>query len=217
MTTSGVTAWSLTARDIITAALDENAILPLGEDMEAAEAAKCLIRLNALLKSWRIGGHLEATATVTITADTASGELSSDIQAVLSARYVDSATNERALARFERDDYFILPNKAASGTPSIFYADPQRDAPVMYVWPVPTADAEVKITYLRKPDTVTELTETVDIPEEYQEALYANLALRCCGIFGIEPKAELVTRAQRLEREMMDNSRPASYFMGAFR
>jgi hypothetical protein len=214
MPTSGVTAWSMTARDIITAALDENAILPLGEEMEAAEATKCMIRLNALLKSWRIGGHLEATGTVTVLADTASGELDGDIQAVLTARLVESATNERPLARFERDEYFMLPNKTASGTPSIFYADQQRDAPVLYVWPVPTANATLKITYLRKPDTVTGLSETVDIPEEYQEALYSNLAVRCCGIFGIEPKAELVARAQRLEREMFDNSRPASYFMG---
>jgi len=41
----------------------------------------------------------------------------------------------------------------------------------------------------------------------------ANLALRCCAIFQKEPTAELVARARGLEREMLDNYRPASFFI----
>lgn len=216
MTTSGVTAWSLTALEIITEALSENGILPIGEVPEAAEAEKCLIRLNGLLKSWCIGLHLETTGTVTIAAGEASGTLNAAIKEVRSGRVVESATYERQIIRWERDEYFSIPNKLTTGRPVAFYPDSQREAVVLYVWPVPATETELKIEYQRFPDTVTELTETVDIPQNHLETLYACLAVRCAGLFGVQPTQELYERAKMLERMMMDEERPASYFMEAF-
>lgn len=216
MATSGVTAWSLTAREIIIAALEENAIIPLGRSPTAAELAKCLLRLNALLKSWAVGRHLEQEYTVTIPAATASVVLDEDIREVIRANYVRSATFQRLLARWERDDYFDLPNKAAVGEPVAFYAAKELNATRLYVWPVKATSATLKVDCLRTPETVTDASQTVDFPEEYQEALYTNLAVRCAGLFGVDPPAELVARAAILKREMEDGERPASYFMGAW-
>lgn len=215
MATSGVTAWSMTARDIIQTALEENGIVPLGEAPEAEEAAACMRRLNGILKSWRWGMHLEAQADVTIPADSASGTVAGDVNEIIGARYVESATNERLLARWERDQYLSLPNKTASGTPTIFYVQSRVDTLTLYVWPVPTAEATIKVDYLRKPETITDLSETVDFPQKYQEALYANLAVQCAGLFGATPSPELVARAAMLKLEMDDAERPASYYMGA--
>lgn len=209
MTTSGVTAWSLTARDVITAALQENAIIPLGEDPEAAEADACLLRLNAILKSWQIGLHLQASEDVAITAGSAVAALPDDVETIISVRIVLSATNERLLGRWERDEYLSLPNKAAAGSPSVFYANDGADE--LSLWPVPTANGTLKIDYLRKPQTVTNLSDTVDMPERYQEALYAMLAVRCAGLFGVQPTPELVARAERLRREAEDAERPSAY------
>lgn len=216
MTTSGVTLWSLTALDVVSEALRENAIIGIDEVPDAAMAAKCLVRLNGLLKSWCIGSHLEATGTITVTGGQASGVIDASIKEVRAARVVESATYERQLARWERDEYFRIPNKAASGSPTCFYADAQRDATVLYVWPVPAANTTLKVEYQRFPETVTDLSETVDIPDEYQEAIYANLAVRCAGMFGVQPAPELVARAAMLKREMEDAERPASYFMEAY-
>ena len=72
MATSGVTAWSLTARDIITTALvNELAVIPIGEDPEAQEATIVLSNLNYLMKSATNGSHLETLGTVTIPANSA--------------------------------------------------------------------------------------------------------------------------------------------------
>lgn len=213
MATSGVTAWSLTARDIITAALQENAILPLGESPEAAEAEACLTRLNAILKSWQIGLHLQAEATVTVPANSPSGTIAANVEQVLSARLVQSPTSQRPLARWERDEYFALPNKAARGAPSIFYVGEQAEASTMYLWPVPTVNTSLLVDYLRKPETVTNLSETIDFPQKYQEALYAMLAVRCAGLFGVTPGPELAQRAERLRREAEDAERPSAYTM----
>lgn len=216
MATSGTTAWSLTARDIITEALRENAIIGFGDTPTTEEADACLVRLNGLLKSWGCGEHLERTDTITVTADTATVTLNANIADVRSARVVESATYERQMARWERDEYLRLPNKASSGSPTCFYADNQLAATVLYVWPVPTANTSVKIDVRRHPETVTALSQTVDFPEEHQETLYANLAVRCAGIFGVQPSQELYTRAEMLRREYEDESRPASYFMEAY-
>ena len=211
MPTSGVTAWSLTARDIITAALQENAIVGLGRTPTATEAEACMVRLNGMLKSWPAYGLHETTGTITIPANDASGTLAAGIKRITSARLQLSATNERHLGEWNRDDYLILPNKTASGDPTIFYQARQLAGITLYVWPVPTAIKTLHIDYERVPETVTSLSETVDFPQEYQECLYANLALRCAGLFGVEPGGELIARAQRLERAMLDAERPESY------
>lgn len=212
MATSGTTAWALTARDVVTHAMGELAILPIGDDPDADEMTYGLFQLNALLKGWG-GAHLETTGTVTIPANTESGTLGSDVQDVISARHV--GTFERQLARWERDEYLSLPNKEASGEPSAFYVSNQRDATVMYVWPVPTVETTIAIDYRRVPETVTDANETVDFPPDCHNALVANLALRIAGRFGAPLSQELVARATTLRREMEDADRPASYYLGA--
>lgn len=214
MTTSGVVAWSMTARDIITNALRDEGIISIHEAPSAPEAEICLVRLNAILKAW-IGLHLENEATVTIPADAASGTIGEDVDAILNARFVDASGYERVMARFERDEYMSIPNKAANGTPTVFYVGTQRDQLTMYVWPVPSVESTVLINYLRIPETITDLSQTVDFPQKYQEALYSALAVRCAGIFSKVPGQELVARAERLRIDMEDAERPASYFMGA--
>lgn len=213
MTTSGVTTWPLTAREIIHAALDENAILDLDDDFSANEAEKCLLRLNALLKSSLTGAHLETFGTLTIPAGSASGTLPADVREVISARYVNASGAERMMNQFGRDDYLSLPNKAQSGVPFSYYVANQGAAPVMYVWPTPSVDTELRLDYMRMPETITDLDQTVDWPVEYAGALYAMLGVQIAGIFGEQSPPELIARAERLRREIEDADRPSSYYM----
>jgi hypothetical protein len=203
----------MTALDIVTTALQENVIIALGRTPKAAELAACLVRLNAILKSWRVGLYLEQGATVTVPSGSASGTIGAGVAELLSVRIVTSATNERQLARFERDQFLSIPNKTTSGTPTVYYAGEILGDTTVTLWPVPSADTTLKIDYLRLPETVTDGAETVDFPERYTEALYANLAERCAGVFGVSPSQELMLRAERLRREMEDAERPASYFL----
>lgn len=217
MATSGTTVFSNTARDVAHAALQECGIIPLGETMEAAEMSAVLLRLNGMLKSWQARGVTwkQETISQAITANTASATLPVNVRGVNGARFVISSTNERPLQRWERDQYYSLPNKAASGTPTIFHLDRNTGQAVLYVWPVPTANGTVKLDIDRAMDTVTDGSETIDIPEEWAETVYTNLAVRCARIFGAKLPQELVAQAAMLERELFDEARPASYWMGA--
>lgn len=217
MTTSGVTAWSLTARDIVTAALDENAIMRLGAVPTDIEMQKCILRLNGMLKSWAAKGVTmwrEQNVTVTVTALDDGADLAAGITDVIDARLVVSSTLDRPLSKWERSEYDDVPNKAQRGTPIAYYVSHEATGARLTVWPVPVTDATIIIDTARTTETVTDANETLDIPEMWQETVYANLALRCAGLFDRTPGDELVSRARMLEQQLFDYDRPASYFMG---
>lgn len=216
MTVSGVTAWSLTANDIVKAALGELAILSIGTDPDAEESAACLLRLNGMLKSWQQRGvtlFREASVDVTTTPATAAVTLAAGVRTIASARLIYSATRERPLYPWSRSQYLSLPNKTTAGAPTVYYLDRQRDAAILNLWPVSATAVTIRLDYDRIVNTVTNGAETLDIREELQETVYANLAVRIIGVFrdGVPVPDELQRRAAMLETLMLDAERPDSY------
>lgn len=219
MATSGVTAFSNTAREYITQALREARIISSNGTPKASEMTDMIFRLNAVLKSWQANGvnlWRETNGTVTIPGAQASGTLPVGVRDVTSARLVLSATNERPLAQITREEFNEIPNKAAVGSPSCYYVSRQRDAAEIYVWPVSSTDMELSVDYDRVVETVTNETQTIDLPEEWADLLVATLAVRACQMFGATLDAELAARYQRLELAMFDSDRPKSYFVSAY-
>lgn len=221
MATSGTTSDIRTVRDIINSALkDELAVIGDGESAGAGELASAMSKLSSMLKSWQLKGVLWKQETVTQagTANTATMALESFVRGVDGCRFVDSVINERQMARFERDEFYRIPNRTASGTPTVYYVNRAEDGLVLSVWPVPTADFSLSLDIDRKMDTVTDANETLDVPEELHETVITNLAVRMLGRYRIQPGevSELVQRASMLETEMMDNYRPASYTLGPY-
>lgn len=214
MTTSGITAWALTAADFVKAAMGELATIEPGTDPSTPEQEDCILRLNGMLKSWALKGvslYREASLAIPTVAATAAVTLPAGVRSVSSARLIVSATYERRLWPMNRSDYLSLPNKAAVGQPTTYYLDRQRDAAILYLWPVSATIASLTLDYDRMPETTTAPTQTVDIREELNETVYANLAVRIAGIFGQQAPPELVARAQLLEMQMFDAERPDSY------
>jgi len=215
MTTSGVTAWSLTARDIAKLAMGEIAGIELGAEPDGDEAAAIYQRLNGMLKSWQLRGvslFRETTDEAVTAPATATVTLPAEIRDLSSVRLVVSSTMERPLFAMSRADYLALPNKASAGQPTIYYLDRQRDAAVLRLWPISATAATIRFSYDRVGETVTDGSETLDIREELQETVYANLAVRIAGLFGQSPSPELASRAASLEAQMFDAERPDSYF-----
>jgi len=221
MTTSGETAWTLTARDIVKHAMQEIGALSVGEEPESAELTACLVRLNAMLKSWSTKANLfrEATGVVTVPGGDGSGVLPPEIRDISSVRLVVSATQERILYPWQRTDYYSLPNKASVGSPTIYYLSQQSGGDVLYLWPVSATDVTLKVDYSRTAETVTNGAETLDIPQEWHEAVYLGLASRIAGMFGatrIDPGtvADVKQRAEVLYQQFLDSDRPDSYTFG---
>lgn len=216
MATSGVTAFSNTARDLITQAMREAKIISGNGTPKAPEMVDMIFRLNSLLKGWQAKGvnlWRETNGTLTIPGGQASGTLPIGVRDVTTASLVMSATLTRPLQQLTREEYNSIPNVAAVGTPSCYYVSRQRDAVEIYVWPVSATDMDFTVDYDRVVETVTDGSETVDFPAEYTDCLVANLAVRACQAFGAELTQELFSRAQMLEQLMLDSDRPKSYFV----
>jgi hypothetical protein len=183
MTTSGLTSWPLTAEEIVTQACYELGSHAAGEVPSGEEMDDAIVRLNAMLKSWQGEGNLfrETQATITLLAGVASQALSEDIREVNNVWAVGSYN--RIMAEWNRSEYLSIPSPTTSGSPVAWYAA-TGTVLTLYVWPVPSVDTDFILDYSRKSYTVTDPSETVDLPEEWQEAMILGLAsdVRACSV-----------------------------------
>jgi len=90
---------------------------------------------------------------------------------------------EIPLSRLSQDDYTNLPNKAFQGRPLQFWLDRQLVAPVMRLWPTPNQAAEFAqmVTWRQRHIMdVGSLTQTIEVPQRWVDAIAWNLAHRLC-------------------------------------
>lgn len=222
MATSGVITSSMTVREVITKALRLLGVTPIGETPQAEETQEAMESLNWMLKTMQADGcnlFREFEDTATFAADTATVTLAPRVLDVMEARRVISTSSELPLARWETGEYRQIPNKTASGNPVAYTLSKGVSSITMTVWPVPSASTDIKYTASRIIDDVTALDETIDLPQEWTEAVYYNLAARL-----IEPFSVMTTdpgRAQRIDaaagalyQKLIGSDRPASVFFG---
>lgn len=223
MTTSGTATGVLTAAEIVNAAMQELGLLSAGENATGEELELATRSLDWMFKSWAAAGAnlwRETNGTVIFTAGTKTMTLAPYCLDVEEARLVQSVNYERPLQRWERGQYSGLPNKATPGFPSIYVITKTASAVQMTLWPVPNATVTILYTYVRITEDVTDGAQTLDIPQEWTEAVYLGLAARLAQPFGvtrIDPStAQIVAaRSQALERALLDQDRPDSIYLGA--
>jgi hypothetical protein len=213
MTTSGVTALNLTARDIITFALGKISASPIGQSPSETEIAPVITELNLMMKEWETTGpHLwrQTTGSVSLLANTAAYSLVTDNPLrIMEARYrypatsVPSDQRDLPMEQMNRDAYMTLPVKLSPGSiPTQWYFDPQETTQTLYVWPVPTAPTtdQVVYTYQRRFQIVQSLNDNIDIPQEWLSTVAYNLAERLLDDYGVEGTSSqrIAQRAQKL-------------------
>lgn len=91
--------------------------------------------------------------------------------------------SEIPMARINRDDYQSLPDKTFQGRPVQFWLDIQRDTPVIRLWPAVQLQYtfyQLVLTRKRYLMDVGTLTETLDFPQRWFEAVVSELAARLC-------------------------------------
>ena len=215
MATSGITNWPLTAGEIVQQAMVQIGVLTSGDSPEASEMTDGLVTLNSMLKTWsrKVNLWRDGTATLIIAGGTGGATLEQEVRDINSVRQVISATNYRLLNQWNRDQYYSMPNRAAVGNPTIYYVKRDLDDVEIRIWPVPASDITLHLDYSMAAQTVTEPGETLDIGQEWGEAVILNLAARLAGIFGatrMDPAlvADVKQRAAILEQELFDSDRP---------
>lgn len=95
--------------------------------------------------------------------------------------YFGNTPNEIPIARLNRDDWTALPNKSFQGRPLQFWFDRQINQPYMRLWPCPNPQATTQQIVLwrqRYIQDVGTMTETLDIPQRWFDAVVAMLAAK---------------------------------------
>ena len=122
------------------------------------------------------------------------------------------------LGNFSYEDYFQQPNKTSVGVPTQYNYDRQLGAGFIRIWPVPgNVNTLLKITYAAKIEDFNVASNTPDFPQEWEESLVLNLAVRLAPSFGKTETASypaLMQQAQAalLQASSFDNER-GSLFM----
>lgn len=212
MATSGSTDFTLTARGIIDFAYGKLQLVDALGAASAPAAEKAQRELNLMLKGMQKYENLWTLTegSFTLTANTASFTLSPEPHRVVSARF-DNQDTEIPMFELTRDEYFDLPVKTSVGIPTQYYVDRQRDSVVMYVWPLISSvtDETINYNYQRKFEDIDDLTNNLDIRDEYLDVVGYNLAARLIPDSGKESVSaqRIEAWAAQLLNEMQDDDR----------
>lgn len=207
-----------TVRQIVTAALRKAQVTAIDLDPEAAEAEEAREELNRMLKAWqnkRYNLWTKASASLPLT--TAASYTLDPIRPlrILTARYTASGV-EIPMYELSRQEYDELPQKAATGTPTQFHYDKQREAAKLYVWPLlATASGEtIEYTYERELEDIDDLDAVIDVPGEWWDAVVLNLACRMAETFNTPIPQTTYLRADAELMQALGDDQEASVYFG---
>jgi hypothetical protein len=190
MALSASTNWSMTAGDVISAALRLMGVGLNGETVTTAETNDTLEALEGLLKLYSVLGlklWMRRNESITLVASDGdmslgpSGDVTMDRPVdVLDSYLRDSNNIDIPVTVMSREEYRALTDKTSTGTPNQIHYDPQLTNGVLYIWPVPdsTAASEytLELNYIKPLDDADATTNDVEIPQEWFLALKWNLA-----------------------------------------
>lgn len=213
--------YGYTAGQVCLSAAIELGAVGMGDSLEDSEETEMVARFNGMLAKWATDGALfrEATAEVAVTAGTGLVTLDSEIRDIRSVRHIVSATNKRMLHPWNRDEYMMLPNRAATGNPTAFYYQQRAvDGDQLRIWPVPSAEIDLELDYNRAFYIITAPEDEIDLPGDWYEAALYGLAARCSNMFGatnLNPNtvARIDMQAEATYENLLDKDRPDSYSM----
>lgn len=210
---------TITVGDMVRGALELVHVAEGGESLAAEDTTLALNTMRRMLRTWAAQGvrlWLNEQQTVTLAASTASYTLSPRTLEVHELGcFRRSGTEDTPIRVLDRQEYNRLPNKTASGDPFSIWADRQRAAVVVTVYPVPTASGDtLSLSTKRQIFDVTNLGEDAEFPPEWEEAIVWNLAKRLMPTFpGAPDPVTIRDTADELYATLSGQDRPASLRM----
>lgn len=215
MATSGSADYTLTARQIIEFSLRKTNLLALGQSADNDMVDAALTELNVMCKEWMKYAQIWrlSEASLTPAANTATISMTaSNPYRVLDCRFRNASSRDTPMEEMTRQEYFAMPIKTTTGTPTTWFFDPQRTTNTLYIWPVlaSVSTETIQATYQRRFEDVDDLSNEVDIAQEHLSTVGYNLAARLADNFGRSGGHidRIIQRAAMLFETMLDADRP---------
>src|SRR3954468_12994606 len=196
-----------TAGDLISFALRTAGINGVGQTPMAEDANDGLVLLTAMLAQWQRQRWL--VPALVDTAFVSTGAVSYTVAPTgnfaiarpdkLDAAYVRLLSSaplsvDYPLTIIEaREDWSLITVKTLPSFPVAVFYDSAWPTGVLHVWPVPIASIyEIHIVTKTTLPSYTGLTDPINLPPEYTDALIYSLAVRLCMNYGMDPRPSLV-------------------------
>jgi hypothetical protein len=173
MATSGTYSFTLPVDELIDQAIPLAGGEPTkGQDVRYARRALQLLFIDLQNR----GVRLHSVDRYDVTISTTATSLSPRIQDILDATVQTSGGSDLDVKRISFSDYIDIPRKGQSGRPTHFYVDRKINAPILYVWPVPTTATTFSFYGVTKSQDVGALSNDIDFHQRYFPALVMGLA-----------------------------------------
>jgi hypothetical protein len=226
-----------TALDLITAALEDLAVLADGDVPTAGQGSHALDALNALIDQWaaeKLTVPAVTLTTATLTANQASftvgagGNINIARPVYLEqVNFIDTATTP--------DTEFTLPpllteqawagivQKALTSTlPQLAYYSPTYPLGTLYPWPIPTqANLLWAIYHWAALAELAAITTVFSLPPAYERMIVKNLAVELAPSYSLDANPVLIRQAghsmdvvKRANFRMTDMSFPSEALIG---
>ena len=217
MTTSGVITGTLTVRQIVSKAYTLLGVKDAVTPLSAEDANEGMDSLNWMLKSWQADGNnlwRREDTTMVWPLGVQTGQLDPQIIDILSLRWVLNDV-ETPMLRYSLEEWDRLPTKNDTGTPIVWKFIKLRSSVEVSLWPIPEVATTIYGDMARIVETVTDLDETIDLPQEWTEAVFYNLAWRLADISGKtgERTNRVIANAQQLYQKLRGHDREPSLRM----
>lgn len=202
----------MTPRDIIRLALKTAGMLGVGQTPSSEMSNDAFTQLNMMLgqwaqKRWLVYHLINVTKTMTGASSYTVGPTGdfnlSARPAVIEAAFVSQnyGTPQQIDTPLEilnsREDYNRIAMKALTSFPYYIYYDNAFPLGTLYPWPVPNASLySLTITVKMPLPAYVGLTDDLNLPAEYQEALMYNLAARMRPLYQLGPDPSIVALAK---------------------
>ncbi len=216
MTTSGSYQFDPTFAAILDEAFERAGMSPAAISHVHIKSAK--MSLNLMLSQWaardsnvvyriKAGSSTVSSGTNYFTLDTGMMDVTDVVMEYNSSGY------DSTLAQISRQDWIELPNKDVTGEPTQYYLDRavSLNAPRVYLWPTPDATCVFTYDGLRRHQTVTALSETIDVENAWLEAVASGLAQRIAEKYNVGRLPILVPRANEAYRDARATSGGSSH------
>lgn len=214
MATSGTTTWQLTVSQIIDAALRKVAALSSGTSATAANQADAMVALNAMLKTFQTKGMplwaiketsfpLTATRTYTIGVGQTINVPAplKIIQAYNKNVASGSSVPMNIRTRFDYNQ--MQPVSTTTGYPIDLEYEPGNQTGTIRIWPLPDSSSisnnQITIVYQRPFEDAVALTDNIDFPQFWHEAIIYGLASRLSPEYGVPLQDRTILKAEALE------------------
>lgn len=184
------TSWSMTAREIVRDALGLLGIVGPADSVDGDDYALAIRTLNGVMKELPLHGYAWpnlslANASLSWSSGTPSYVAApSDYGSDAQLSRTDANGNQKTLKFNTRNEWVSRVTPGATGPyPTDFYEEVNGR---FLLWPVPTQDPLLKVSYITKPDDVSDGV-TPDLPASWLIGLQWGLAAHLAPHFEKDP------------------------------